>query len=86
MPVPFSGRLPEGFDLTGEFKAALELMEKYRIPGSFTQYPLTLAWAFTIHKSQGQTFDRVTVMTQDAWEYGQVYVAVSRCRSLATAK
>jgi cell division protein FtsL len=50
--------------------------------GTFTQYPVNLAWAFTIHKSQGQTFDRVTIMPQGAWEHGQVYVAISRCTSL----
>ncbi|MDZ7758805.1 MAG: helix-turn-helix domain-containing protein [Desulfovermiculus sp.] len=50
--------------------------------GSFTQYPLKLAWAITIHKSQGLTFDRAIIDAQNAFTHGQVYVALSRCKSM----
>ncbi len=50
--------------------------------GSFSQYPLRLAWAITIHKSQGLTFEKAIIDAGEAFAAGQVYVALSRCTNL----
>ncbi len=55
---------------------------KEKIIGSFSQFPIRLAWAVTIHKSQGLTFDRAVIDAGQSFAAGQVYVALSRCRSL----
>jgi hypothetical protein len=52
------------------------------VAGTFFQYPLKLAWAITIHKSQGLTFEKAIIDARAAFAHGQVYVALSRCRTL----
>lgn len=53
------------------------------VVGTFTQFPMQLAWAVTVHKSQGKTFDRVVFDCASIFEHGQTYVALSRCTSLS---
>lgn len=59
---------------SGEIKEELE--------GSFTQIPLKTAWAITIHKSQGLTFEKAIIDAEASFAHGQVYVALSRCKTL----
>lgn len=61
-------------------KNTAEIREE--VEGSFRQIPLKLAWAITIHKSQGLTFERAIIDAEASFAHGQVYVALSRCKTL----
>ncbi|MCQ2195646.1 MAG: AAA family ATPase [Paludibacteraceae bacterium] len=73
----------EGWDNIRYFYDEAENKIKEEVLGSFSQYPLRLAWSITVHKSQGLTFEKVIVdLTGGVFAAGQTYVALSRCKSL----
>ncbi|MBP3752471.1 MAG: AAA family ATPase [Pyramidobacter sp.] len=70
-------KLPECVD------SGSEACIRYSTAGEYTQFPLRLAWACTIHKSQGATYNAANISVKRVWETGQMYVALSRCSDIS---
>ena len=90
-----AGMIVQGKDNGDEFQLLPEEWGNYKyvlneetkeiteeIEGTFRQYPIRLAWAITIHKSQGLTFERAIIDARNSFAHGQTYVALSRCKTL----
>ena len=90
-----AGMIVRGKDNGDEFQLLPEEWDNYKyvlneetkeiteeIEGTFRQYPIRLAWAITIHKSQGLTFERAIIDARNSFAHGQTYVALSRCKTL----
>ncbi|MBP9818172.1 AAA family ATPase [Candidatus Shapirobacteria bacterium] len=76
---------PETWNKIRYYYSADKHQIQEEVVSSFTQFPIRLAWAVTIHKSQGQTYDSVIIdLGRGAFAHGQTYVALSRCKSLET--
>ena len=95
MTVNETGMFVRGKDSENEFQLLQEEWGNYKyvlneetkeiteeIAGVFRQYPIRLAWAITIHKSQGLTFERAIIDARNSFAHGQTYVALSRCKTL----
>lgn len=73
---------PESWDNTSYVLDPATSQLKEQIDGTFSQFPLRLAWAITIHKSQGLTFSHAVIDASRSFAHGQAYVALSRCKNM----